>query len=106
MQGKVCEVPEELNRFRQHPAKVSNEALECKDLEEIVEIQEIISSRLQLSHYQRSCLRGRQSKRLNKSRYKDKAYLRMKYPDIYMATFIDYMTYNFDKIFNFSGLQK
>lgn len=106
MQGAVCEVPEVLNRFRQHPTKVSNEALEYKDLEEIVEIQGIISSRLHLSPYQRSCLRGRQSKRLNKSKYKDKDYLRNKFPDIYRATFIDYCAYNIDKIFNFSGMYR
>lgn len=106
MQGTVCEVPEVLNRFRQHPTKVSNEALGFMDLAEIVEIQKVISSRLQLSSYQRSCLRGRQSKRLNKSHYKEKDFLRMKYPDIYCATFIDYMAYNIDKVFNFSGLQR
>ncbi len=106
MQGKVCEVPEKLNFFRQHPNKVSNEALECKDLVEIVEIQQIIAKRLSLSHYQWRCLRGRQTKRLKNSYYPDKRLLQEKYPAIYGANLMDYIIYSIDKLFNFSRLQR
>ncbi len=106
IQGKVCEVPESLNMFRQHGNKVSNEALGRKDLAEIVEIQSVIADTLHLSSYQRRCLRGRQTKRLNKSSYDDKERLRRQYPAIYGGTVLDSMLYALDKTFNFSGLQK
>lgn len=106
VQGKVCEVPEKLNFFRQHSNKVSNEALGCEDLVEIVEIQQIIANSLSLSCYQRRCLRGRQTKRLRKSSYTDKVALRKKYPSIYGAKLIDYIIYSIDKLFNISGLQR
>ena len=104
-QGKICEVPQKLNSFRQHANKVSNEALQKADLAEICAIQQYVAQTLQLNNYQWRCLRGRQSKRLNKSQYPDKETLRQQFPKIYKASPIDYVTYTLDKLFNLSGMQ-
>ena len=104
-QGKICEVPRKLNSFRQHANKVSNEALQKADLAEICAIQQYVAQTLRLNRYQWRCLRGRQSKRLNKSQYPDKEALRRQYPQIYGASSVDYATYTLDKFLNLSGMQ-
>ncbi len=106
MLGKVCEVPEELNGFRQHPDKVSNDARSSgKDFEEMAGIQRIMAETLSLSAYQRRCLRGRQTKRLMKSAVADKERLTAEYPDIYGGTLLDKALYTVDKMMNLSRLQ-
>ena len=104
MLGKVCEVPEELNGFRQHPDKVSNDARSSgKDFEEMAGIQRIMAETLSLSAYQRRCLRGRQTKRLMKSAVAER--LTAEYPDIYGGTLLDKALYTVDKMVNLSRLQ-
>ncbi len=104
IQGKVCEIPEKLNMFRQHPHKVSNEAIGKLDLYEIVEIQQIIADTLDLSMYQRACLRGRQTKRINKSKNVNREQLRKQYPQIYGGSYWDIVIYTIDKMLNLSKL--
>lgn len=107
MQGLVCEVPRELNAFRQHPNKVSNESRATgKDFEEMGEIQQIISKKLCLTDYQQRCLRGRQTKRLRKSTLSTKEQLSRTYPEIYDGSSLDILLYTIDKITNWSQLQK
>lgn len=107
MQGLVCEVPRELNAFRQHPNKVSNTSRATgKDFEEMGEIQQIISKELCLTDYQQRCLRGRQTKRLRKSTLPTKAQLSTTFPELYDGSSFDILLYTIDKITNWSQLQK
>lgn len=107
LQGKVCEIPRKLNAFRQHPNKVSNDSRRSgDDFREMGAIQTLIADTLQLSSYQRACLRGRQSKRLKKSHLPDTEQLQTLYPQIYKATCWDTLLYTIDKSLNLSGLMR
>lgn len=113
MQGKVCEVPLKLNKFRQHPNKVSNDSRSSgQDFEEMAEIQTVISDALHLCSYNRRCLRGRQTKRIDKAlrHNSDEPYamyvksLKEKYPLIYDGTGFDKLVYTIDKVLNLSHM--
>jgi hypothetical protein len=115
MQGKVCEVPLKLNKFRQHSQKVSNNSRSSgMDFEEMAEIQTVIADTLNLSAYNRRCLRGRQTKRIERAlrRNQDAAYgvylraLKEKFPTIYDGSFTDIVLYTIDKLFNFSHMKR
>ena len=115
MQGKVCEVPMKLNKFRQHPQKVSNDSrITGMDFEEMAEIQTIISDTLNLCSYNRKCLRGRQTKRIEKAlrHSSDAAYttyvkeLKEKFPHIYGGNTFDKILYTIDKVLNLSHMNK
>lgn len=106
-QGSVCEIPEKRSVFRQHPNKVSNDSRKTgADFIEMAAIQQHIRKKLELSAYQRSCLRGRQTKRLNKSECSNKDELRRRFPEIYGGTFLDILLYTIDKSINHSHLQR
>lgn len=114
MQGKVCEVPLKLNKFRQHPNKVSNDSRSSgQDFEEMAEIQTIISNALHLCSYNRRCLRGRQTKRIDKAlrHNSNESYsmyvksLKEKYPHIYGGSDIDKLVYTVDKVLNLSNMK-
>lgn len=114
MQGRVCEVPLKLNKFRQHPQKVSNDSrITGMDFEEMAEIQTIICNALQLCSYNRRCLRGRQTKRIDKAlrHNSDESYamyvksLKEKYPLIYGGTSFDKFIYTIDKVLNLSHMK-
>lgn len=97
--GKVCEVPEKLNYFRQHDNKVSNNAKKSgADFDENAAIQSIFIEKLHLSAYQQMCLRGRQTKRLKKLPPEQVQRLKEKYPMIYNGTLLDALVYATDKI--------
>ena len=107
MQGKVCEVPLKLNKFRQHPNKVSVDSRRNgQDFCEMAAIQRNIIQRIGLSAYQQSCLRGRQTKRLNKSKISNKEEIRQQFSDIYGGSTFDIILYTIDKTTNWSGLQR
>ena len=115
MQGRVCEVPLKLNKFRQHLNKVSNDSRSSgQDFEEMAEIQTIISNALHLCSYNRKCLRGRQTKRIDKAlRHNfDDAYtkyvksLKEKYPLIYGGNDFDKLVYTVDKVLNLSRMNR
>ena len=114
MQGKVCEIPLKLNKFRQHPNKVSNDSRSSgQDFEEMAEIQTIISDALHLCSYNRRCLRGRQTKRIDKALRlnSDDVYakyvksLKEKYPHIYGGDNFDKLVYTMDKVLNLSHMK-
>jgi hypothetical protein len=115
MQGDVCEVPLKLNKFRQHPNKVSNDSrISGMDFEEMAEIQTIICDALHLCSYNRRCLRGRQTKRIDKAllHAPDESYvmyvksLKVKYPLIYGGSGFDKFVYTMDKVLNLSHMNK
>jgi hypothetical protein len=115
MQGKVCEVPLKLNKFRQHLNKVSNDSRSSgQDFEEMAEIQTIISDALHLCSYNRKCLRGRQTKRIDKAlrHNSDDAYtkyvksLKEKDPLIYGGCGFDKFVYTIDKVLNLSRMNR
>ena len=115
MQGKVCEVPRKLNKFRQHPNKVSDDSRSSgRDFEEMAEIQTIICDALHLCSYNRKCLRGRQTKRIDKAlrRSSDATYityvneLKEKFPPIYGGSTLDKVLYTIDKVLNLSHMNR
>jgi glycosyltransferase involved in cell wall biosynthesis len=115
IQGKVCEVPLKLNKFRQHLNKVSNASRSSgQDFEEMAEIQTIISEALHLCLYNRRCLRGRQTKRIDKAlrNSPDETYvmfvksMKEKYPLIYGGSGFDKFVYTIDKVLNLSRMNK
>ncbi len=114
MQGNVCEVPLKLNKFRQHPNKVSNDSrISGHDFEEMAAIQTIICDTLHLCSYNKRCLRGRQTKRIDKAlkNSSDEAYaiyvknLKGKYPLIYGGSSFDKLVYTMDKVLNLSHMK-
>lgn len=114
-QGRVCEVPLRLNKFRQHIHKVSNAARSSgTDFAEMAEIQTLISEALRLSPYRMRCLRGRQTKRIRRAlrRSDDAAYgdylraLQGRFPAIYGGSLLDVALYTVDKLFNFSHMKR
>ena len=115
MQGRVCEVPLKLNKFRQHPQKVSNDSrITGMDFKEMAEIQTIISDTLNLCSYNRRCLRGRQTKRIDKviRHNADSDYatyvgtLKENFPQIYGGSTFDKILYTIDKVLNFSNMNR
>lgn len=107
MRGKVIEVPEELNRFRQHPNKVSNEATATgADFDEMGDIQSYILQSLGASSFQYRVVRGRMSKRIKKLATREQQNkLRKTCPLIFDGSWIDVCCYTIDKMFNISGFQ-
>ena len=115
MQGEVCEVPQKLNKFRQHSQKVSNDSRTSgMDFEEMAEIQTIISNTLNLCSYNRKCLKGRQTKRIEKALRHNSTpsfvanlkTLKEKYPNIYGGNSFDKVLYTIDKVLNLSHMNK
>lgn len=108
-QGSVISVNRKLNYFRQHENKVSPVA-EKEGLYFIEggQIMECMISLLHLSPYQQSVLEGRTLKRLLKiSKGIDglmESTLKA-YPLLFKSGKSSILLYEFDKVFNFSGLQ-
>lgn len=107
MMGKVIEVPEKLNAFRQHPNKVSNDASKTgADFHEMGAIQTHILSRLNASSYDYRVVRGRMTKRIRKLATKEQQQrLAEEWPLIFRGTAADILLYTIDKIINKSGFQ-
>jgi hypothetical protein len=84
------------------------------DFEEMAEIQTIISDTLNLCSYNRKCLRGRQTKRIEKAlrHSSDATYtsyvkeLKEKFPHIYGGNTFDKILYTIDKVLNLSHMNK
>ena len=106
-QGKVIEVPEKLNNFRQHPNKVSNDALRTgADFSEMAPIQMHILDSLNATPLQRSVVRGRMTKHARKLLSQDKQReTRRLYPEILGGTWWDTVIYTIDKVTNKSRVQ-
>jgi len=79
----------------------------------LTEIQTVISDALHLCSYNRRCLRGRQTKRIDKAlkNNSDEAYaryvknLKRKYPLIYGGNGFDKFVYTIDKVLNLSHMK-
>ena len=84
-----------------------------QDFGEMAEIQTIICNALHLCSYNRRCLRGRQTKRIDKAlrHNSDESYamyvksLKEKYPLIYGGTSFDKFIYTIDKVLNLSHMK-
>lgn len=106
-QGRIIEVPERLNMFRQHQQKVTREASENGDgFRELAPIEREILDTLNATTYQRRVVRGRLTQRMHRNASKSvRKELSKEFPDIYGGSIVDILCYIFDKKTNKSGLQ-
>lgn len=101
-QGCVIEVCRPLNLYRQHPNKVTEKSqLDGRKWRDIAGLLREFSNLLQLSPLQRSCLRGRWTKRFKKENGKRLLEIRQEFPDFYKGTALDIFLYELLKIFGF-----
>lgn len=106
VQGRVAEIPLTLNRFRQHPAKVTVRADKSgQNLAENARCVRHMLERIPLTPLQRRCLRGRMTKRLGSKNIDGKELLKEQYPDLYGGTWRDTVLYELDKIAGWSGMR-
>ncbi len=106
VQGRVAEIPLTLNRFRQHPAKVTVRADKSgQNLAENARCVRHMLERIPLTPLQRQCLRGRMTKRLNERDVCGKELLKEQYPDLYGGSWRDTALYELDKLAGWSGMR-
>lgn len=99
MQGKVVEIKEKLNNFRQHLNKVSNRSRQNgDDFLEGARYQTRAIEVLSLSPWKRRCLRGRMTKRIRKHRPANWEILQKKFPLVYGSSIWDIIAYEIEKI--------
>ena len=104
--GKVAEIPIKLNNYRQHLNKVSNNAGKIGfGPREIAKCQQRMANILELTPYQRQCLRGRLTKRIRKDSSPNIQETINLYPDMYKGSWWDIIVYEFDKFTGLSGMQ-
>lgn len=102
--GKVAEIPQKLNYFRQHMNKVSTRATgNGLNFLEGAMVNMWMAEKLGLSSYQSRCLRGRMSKRIRKANFEGKESLIRQYPQIYGGSAFDIAVYEIDKYLHLSG---
>lgn len=104
-QGKVIEIPERLNYFRQHENKVSNRDVDMR-FSEILALTEEVTKKLNLTPLQLSCLKCYVKKKFNKSKYPNKEELSLNYPHLLTPKITDHVVYNLDKLIHFTKLRK
>lgn len=104
LQGRVIEVPERLNYFRQHDRKVSGSKLEASSVEDCEVVERCIRL-LHLGTYGRMCLKGKYLKRWKRSQIKGKDTWRSRYPGIYGGNFLHISIYTFDKLIGMSRVE-
>lgn len=107
-QGQVIEVCRVLNRYRQHPQKVTaNSQLDGRKWRDIGGILRHFITLFHLTPLQQRCLRGRWTKRFNKESRGILATspalldIRSTFPDLYAGTSLDIFLYEFCKPFGF-----
>lgn len=109
-QGNVIQINRKLNYFRQHDNKVSPKAeKEGAYFMEGGRVIEYMMSLLHLSAYQSKVVAGRSLKRLlkdAKTRVGLEEKAKRTYPSLFTGGRWSICVYEFDKIFNFSGLQR
>lgn len=97
--GKVVEVQDKLNNFRQHFNKVSTRSRNNgDDFLEGARYQTRAMDVLSLGRWRRCCLRGRMTKRIHESTLQNKVSLIQQYPQVYGGTLLDIITYEIDKL--------
>ncbi len=104
-QGKVIEIPQPLNYFRQHAAKVSATGQDEALLENAAVVSNAIAM-LGLGWYQRQCVKGKYAKRWKRSTEPTKLQARAMFPDVYGGGWLSIVLYTIDKLLNISGLQR
>lgn len=105
LQGKVVQVTDKLNYFRQHLNKVSTHSRSNgDDFLEGARYQTRAMDVLNLGWWRRHCLKGRMTKRIRKSIHKENAFLAHQYPQVYCGTLLDVFIYELDKIFSVKSL--
>ncbi len=100
--GQVIELCRIVNRYRQHQEKVTNHSQ--KDGRKWVDIGNIlreISQMLQLNSLQKSCLRGRATKRFRNDGGNSFTEIREQYADIFDGNYLDVILYETGKLFGF-----
>mgnify|MGYP000846408935 FL=1 len=101
MMGRVLEVNEPLNRFRQHDRKVSADGKDEAFLENAAIVDKAITL-LRLSSYQQRCLKGKYRKRWLRAKESTRDEARRRYPRVYGGSLFDSLVYDIDKIINLS----
>lgn len=105
-EGKVAEIPQRLNCFRQHLNKVSTRALDNGlNFAEGARVNLWMAEELGLSSHQLRCLRGRMTKRIRKASFEGKEQLVNRYPGLYGGGFMDIACYEIDKFLHISGMK-
>jgi glycosyltransferase involved in cell wall biosynthesis len=103
-QGDVMEIPQEMNYFRKHGNNVTTKGQESEvSFRENAIILQNILDKIELTPYQKKCIYGRFSSRLNDAKKTKKA-LKAEFPAIYGGSWFEKIIYKIDKIFNFSKL--
>ena len=101
-QGEVIEVCRVLNRYRQHPQKVTESSqLDGRKWRDIAGILRHFTKLFNLSPLQQRCLCGRWTKRFNKETGTTLPDIRAEFADIYGGTTIDILFYEIGKLFGF-----
>lgn len=106
-QGRVVEVPEKLNMFRQHPQKVTRHGDATGDgYRELGPIMTFILDSINATPYQRRVIRGRMTKRLRTDTpagvFRE---LSQAFPHLYGGNILDTIVYVIDKKTNKSMMQ-
>lgn len=104
-QGKVVEIPEILNKYRQHTNKVSTAAKKQGiTMTESFKCQCMIYEQFPLSLYKTLCLKGRMHKRIRKLPLEEQKALRTTYPTIVNTNMLHFVLYELDKAFHISNM--
>jgi len=101
-QGQVIEVCKQLNHYRQHDVKVTNQSKMnggmWRNLGGIMRKHAIL---FHLTTLQQRCLRGRWTKRFNKEAKPEDIAIKTEFSDVYGGTWQDIMLYEIGKLFGF-----
>jgi len=102
MQGKVIEVRQVLNLYRQHERKVTMDSQQDgRKWRDNAGVLRELSDMLRLTPLQRRCLRGRWTKRFLKENGQNLSDIRRAYPDLYGGTRMDVCLYEVGKWLGF-----
>lgn len=100
--GQIIEICQQLNLFRQHDNKVSKRSFTNGGMWR--DTAGIMCKCIQLFHlnpFQQRCIRGRWTKRFNKSAHDEDATIRTEFPDIYGGSAWDILVYEIGKVLGF-----
>ena len=102
LQGQVIEVCRPLNRYRQHPNKVSvNTDLDGSKWADLAGVVTRLADILKLTPIQRRCLCGKWTKRFRRGKERNVVEIRRRFPHLYDGTLIDICLYEIGKWFGF-----
>lgn len=102
MHGQVIEVCRQLNRYRQHQVKVTNQSKKNGGMwRDLGGIMRTYIDLFHLDSLQKRCLRGRWSKRFRKEALPEDLPVKNEYPDIYGGGVLDITLYEIGKWFGF-----